>query len=126
MLKAMTRKASEVDAKIEKINATPGKKSHPHPLTAQYYLAEMATPEEIEVKVNRTDFERALRELTPSVSEQEMGHYREVQAKFSAPADAKTTEQKMEESNGVVSEEHLLEAMKAAATANGFNASRRT
>ncbi|PWY98849.1 AAA-domain-containing protein [Testicularia cyperi] len=85
MLKAMTRKASEVDDRIAEINATPGPKSHPTPLTAQYYLAEMAKPEEIEVKVNRRDFELALKELTPSVSEQEMQHYREVQAKFSAP-----------------------------------------
>ncbi|KAN0065525.1 peroxisomal assembly protein [Thecaphora frezii] len=85
MLKAMTRKASEVDASIAAINATPGAKAHPHPLTPQYYLAEMAKPDEIEVKVNRADFEAALRELVPSVSEQEMAHYREVQAKFSAP-----------------------------------------
>lgn len=85
MLKAMTRKASEVDQRIADINATPGPKGHPSPLTAQYYLAEMAQPEEIEVKVNRQDFELALKELTPSVSEQEMQHYREVQAKFSAP-----------------------------------------
>jgi hypothetical protein len=85
MLKAMTRKASEVDERISQINQTPGPKQHPHPLTAQYYLAELATPDEIEVKVNRRDFELALKELTPSVSEQEMQHYREVQAKFSSP-----------------------------------------
>ncbi|EPQ30691.1 uncharacterized protein PFL1_01592 [Pseudozyma flocculosa PF-1] len=85
MLKAMTRKASEIDETIAKINATPGAKTHPHPLTPQYYLAEMATQDEIEVKVGRRDFEGALRELVPSVSEQEMAHYRQVQAKFSAP-----------------------------------------
>ncbi|SPO32384.1 related to PEX6 - peroxisomal assembly protein [Ustilago trichophora] len=112
MLKAMTRKASEVDARIEAINATEGKKSHPHPLTAQYYLAEMASAEEIEVKVNRRDFELALHELTPSVSEQEMQHYREVQAKFSAPK--KEEEVKGEEKAKVVDEEQLLAAMKAA------------
>lgn len=112
MLKAMTRKASEVDARIEEINATPGKKSHPHPLTAQYYLAEMASAEEIEVKVNRRDFELALRELTPSVSEQEMQHYREVQAKFSAP---KKEEEVASKSDSTVGEEQLMAALKAAA-----------
>ncbi|EST05947.1 ATPase, AAA-type, core [Kalmanozyma brasiliensis GHG001] len=110
MLKAMTRKASEVDARIEAINATSGKKTHPHPLTAQYYLAEMATKDEIEVKVNRQDFEKALQELTPSVSEQEMQHYREVQAKFSAPP----KKEEVVEKKAPVGEEQLLAAMKAA------------
>ena len=85
MLKAMTRKASEVDERIAELNARPGPYDHPHPLTPQYYLAELAKPEDIEVKVNRRDFETALKELVPSVSEQEMAHYREVQAKFSSP-----------------------------------------
>ena len=116
MLKAMTRKASEVDARIEAINATPGPKSHPHPLTAQYYLAEMASADEIEVRVNRRDFELALHELTPSVSEQEMQHYREVQAKFSAPKKEETQDQG---TDGAIDEEQLLAAMKAAAMPNG-------
>ena len=42
----------------------------------------MVTPEEIDVLVSRTDFELALRELVPSVSQGEMEHYREVQRKF--------------------------------------------
>lgn len=115
MLKAMTRKASEVDARIEEINKEGGRKGHPHPITAQYYLAEMASAEEIEVKVNRKDFEGALRELTPSVSEQEMEHYREVQAKFSAP---KKEDKKEKEEEGVVGEQPLMAMMKAAG-ANG-------
>jgi len=56
--------------------------THPHPLTPQYYLAEMATPAEIDVLVSREDFELALRELVPSVSQGEMEHYAEVQRKF--------------------------------------------
>lgn len=119
MLKAMTRKASEVDARIEEINNSPGKKDHPSPLTAQYYLAEMATAEEIEVKVSRADFEGALRELTPSVSEAEMEHYREVQAKFSAP----TKEETEEKQKGVMGEEQLMAALKGAAP-NGSGAER--
>lgn len=100
MLKAMTRKASEVDEKLVKLNAehplrprlaaeasapTAQVYPHPFPITPQYYLAEMAQPSEIEVRVNRVDFEAALRELVPSVSEQEMEHYRAVQSKFSSP-----------------------------------------
>lgn len=87
MLKAMTRKASQVDEKIATINASPREEGslHPSPMTPQYYLSELATPEEIEVRVSRSDFEGALRELVPSVSEQEMEHYRRVQAQFSGP-----------------------------------------
>ncbi|SNX82109.1 related to PEX6 - peroxisomal assembly protein [Melanopsichium pennsylvanicum] len=120
MLKAMTRKASEVDARIEEINATPGRKEHPHPLTAQYYLAEMASADEIEVKVNRRDFEAALRELTPSVSEQEMQHYREVQAKFSSPKKDDAQEKGKEASQrGNTTDEHRLLATLEKAMPNG-------
>ncbi|PWN50872.1 AAA-domain-containing protein [Violaceomyces palustris] len=95
MLKAMTRKASEVDEIIAGLNsqAGPPPHEHPHPLTPQYYLAELARPEEIEVRVSRKDFEAALAELVPSVSEQEMAHYREVQAKFSSPKDDPSTKE---------------------------------
>lgn len=86
MLKAMTRKASEVDEKIAAINANPPSPNpHPVPMTPQYYLSEIATQDEIQVKVSRADFESALNELIPSVSEQEMQHYRRVQAQFSGP-----------------------------------------
>lgn len=86
MLKAMTRKASEVDEHIAAINASPPVPNpHPHPMTPQYYLSELASPDEIQVKVSRADFEGALNELVPSVSEQEMSHYRRVQAQFSGP-----------------------------------------
>jgi peroxin-6 len=82
MLKSMTRKAEEVDQKIAELNERPPPHDHPHPLTPQYYLAEMATPEEIDVLVSRVDFESALRELVPSVSQSEMDHYATVQKRF--------------------------------------------
>ena len=44
----------------------------------------MATPEEIDVLVSKVDFELALSELVPSVSQGEMDHYREVQKKFAS------------------------------------------
>lgn len=52
-------------------------------LTPQYYLAELATPSEIEVLVSQVDFEAALLELVPSVSKAEMDHYALVQQRFS-------------------------------------------
>ncbi|EJD53405.1 hypothetical protein AURDEDRAFT_53978 [Auricularia subglabra TFB-10046 SS5] len=59
MLKAMSRKAQEIDAKIE-----------------------LAKPEEIGVLVGQQDFEDALRELVPSVSQGELEHYAAVQHRF--------------------------------------------
>lgn len=64
------------------LNAQPPPYKHPHPITPQYYLAEMATDAETDVVVSQVDFNAALRELVPSVSTNEMEHYREVQQKF--------------------------------------------
>ncbi|BGP27447.1 peroxisomal biogenesis factor 6 [Rhodotorula toruloides] len=85
MLKAMTRKAEEVDKRIAELNAQPPYSIGETPLlTPQYYLAEMATPAEIEVLVAQQDFDAALAELVPSVSQAEMQHYKTVQQRFSA------------------------------------------
>ncbi|PKI85101.1 peroxisomal assembly protein [Malassezia vespertilionis] len=90
MLKAMTAKAGEVDVQVVKLSKEPrtdATRHWPTPMTPQYYLAEIATPGEIQFKVHRRHFEQALQELVPSVSEQEMAHYRAVQTTFSPPAD---------------------------------------
>lgn len=104
MLKAMTRKASEVDIKIGKslhsprlvlinfvlavvLNSQPPQEDHPYPITPQYYLAKMATDGETDVVVALEDFENALQELVPSVSQTEMEHYRSVQARFTKGVD---------------------------------------
>jgi hypothetical protein len=55
----------------------------PSPLTPQYYLGEMATPEEIAVVVTAEDFTAALRDLVPSVSQAEMAKYRQIRQRFS-------------------------------------------
>ena len=55
----------------------------PSPLTPQYYLAEMATPEEIAVIVTADDFAAARRELVPSVSQAEMARYAQIRERFS-------------------------------------------
>ncbi|KZT66717.1 AAA-domain-containing protein [Daedalea quercina L-15889] len=83
LLKAMSRKAEELEETIEKLNNQPPNPRHPYPLTPQYYLAELATPAEMEVLVTQRDFEAALKELIPSVSQAEMEHYARVQQRFS-------------------------------------------
>ncbi|KAI0747694.1 AAA-domain-containing protein [Daedaleopsis nitida] len=87
LLKAMSRKAEELEATIAKLNAAPPSDSpHPYPLTPQYYLGELATPAETEVLVCEEDFNAALRELVPSVSQAEMEHYARIQQRFSGEA----------------------------------------
>ena len=66
------------------LNAQPSAaQAWPSPLTPQYYLAEMATPEEIAVVVSADDFAAALQELVPSVSQAEMARYAEIRERFS-------------------------------------------
>ena len=65
------------------LNAQPPPYQHPHPITPQYYLAELASAEDIEVLVSAGDFDQALRSLVPSVSQAEMEHYAQVQRRFS-------------------------------------------
>ncbi|EIN07593.1 AAA-domain-containing protein [Punctularia strigosozonata HHB-11173 SS5] len=86
MLKAMTRKAEELEAKIvvgARMNQDGPLKGHPFPMVPQYYLAELATPEDIDVLVSEDDFQGALQALVPSVSQSEMDKYREIQRRYS-------------------------------------------
>ncbi|QRV99956.1 AAA family ATPase [Ceratobasidium sp. AG-Ba] len=100
MLKAMVRKAEEVERRVAEINAQPPLPEHAYPMTAQYYLAEIATPAETDVLVNADDFFKALDELIPSVSASELEHYREVQQKF-----ASSTINSLEKEDAVTEEE---------------------
>ena len=59
MLKAITRQASAVDAKIAKLPNGP--------VTTAHYFDHLATPEDIAVMVTEEDFAAAQRELVPSV-----------------------------------------------------------
>lgn len=81
MLKAMTRVADSIETKVAKLNEE--KRSDlPDPMTAQYYLSHMVTPNEIVVQAEEVDFIKALEELIPSVSATELAHYSKVREKF--------------------------------------------
>ncbi|EEB98561.1 hypothetical protein MPER_01908, partial [Moniliophthora perniciosa FA553] len=67
LLNAMSRKAEELEEKIE-----------------------MASKEEILVTVTQEDFDRALHNLVPSVSQAEMDHYARIQSRFSKQLGADT------------------------------------
>jgi hypothetical protein len=72
---------------IAALNSQPLQEDHPYPITPQYYLAKMAADEETEVMVVFEDFENALWELVPSVSQPEMEHYRLIQTRFAKGVD---------------------------------------
>jgi len=61
---------------------SPTSRHHPHPLTPQYFLTELASPGDFEVLVTQNDFEKAFQDLTPSVSQSEMEYYTKVQSSF--------------------------------------------
>lgn len=129
MLKSMTRKAATIEETIQLLNdrSEEGKKEekHPFPLTTQYYLDEMADPNSLNIKVSKQDFEEALKELVPSVSIQEMQHYRQVQAKFSSPPkeEEKGEEKQAATGNGDMSMAQLQELYHRATLsgANGYS-----
>jgi peroxin-6 len=92
MLKAVTRQASLVDAKIAAINAT-ADRGKPKISTA-YFFDHYATKEDVDVVVTEEDFMNAERELVPSVSYGELEHYQKVRAQF------EKVEDKPQEANG--------------------------
>jgi peroxin-6 len=81
MLKAVTRQASHVDAKIATINSSSGKPK----ISTAYFFDHYATEEDVAVMVTEEDFISAERELIPSVSLKELEHYKRVRAQFEKP-----------------------------------------
>lgn len=83
MLKAITRQASAVDAKIQ---ALPGA-----PVSTAYFFDHLATDEDIAVMVTEEDFFAADRELIGSVSAKELEHYQRVRRAFEGPTNLPKT-----------------------------------
>ncbi|AEO53414.1 hypothetical protein MYCTH_2294706 [Thermothelomyces thermophilus ATCC 42464] len=82
MLKAVTRQASLVDAKVRAINADPPAHGLRAPISTAYFFDHFAKPEDLAVMVTEQDFLDAHRELVPSVSAGELAHYERVRATF--------------------------------------------
>lgn len=78
MLKAVTRQASAVDAKIRQLSASRGGVE----MSTAYFFDHHATPGDLAVVVTEEDFLAANRELVPSVSQGELAHYEKVRASF--------------------------------------------
>lgn len=82
MLKAVTRQASLVDAKLKAINADLAAHGLRAPISTAYFFDHFATQDDIAVMVTEQDFLDAHRELIPSVSAGELAHYERVRATF--------------------------------------------
>ncbi|ORX92604.1 AAA-domain-containing protein [Basidiobolus meristosporus CBS 931.73] len=86
MLKAMARTVNELEKKVQNWNRKPELSvKYPVPMTMQYYLDRLARPEETEVLVHMIDFEKALSELVPSITQHELDRYKEIRSQFEKP-----------------------------------------
>ncbi|KAF3073123.1 Peroxisomal biogenesis factor 6 [Trichoderma lentiforme] len=90
MLKAVTRQAAAVDAKVRALNADPANK---HEVSTAYFFDHYATPADIAVMVQEEDFIAAHEELIPSVSAGELAHYERVRAQFEGGSEKKQQSQ---------------------------------
>jgi peroxin-6 len=87
MLKAVTRQAAAVDAKIAAINAERERERTGTSISTAHYFDRFATPEDIAVTVTEADFMAAHDQLIPSVSAGELAHYEKVRATFEGTRD---------------------------------------
>lgn len=94
MLKAVTRQAAAVDAKVRALNADPATK---HEVSTAYFFDHYATPADIAVMVMEEDFIGAHEELIPSVSAGELAHYEKVRALFEGGADKQKQQQQQQQ-----------------------------
>ncbi|KAL1302430.1 hypothetical protein AAFC00_002823 [Neodothiora populina] len=94
MLKAITRSARLVDARVAAINAeraAAAAGSPPKPaISIAYFFDHYATDEYTRVVVAEEDFIGAQKELVPSVSAEELGHYERVRKEFEGGKEKET------------------------------------
>jgi peroxin-6 len=89
MLKAVTRQAGAVDARIQALNddirarqRQQQQQEQEQLVTTATFFDRHATPEDMAVLVTEQDFVAAQQELVPSVSAGELAHYERVRAAF--------------------------------------------
>jgi peroxin-6 len=88
MLKAVTRQAGKVDAKIQALNAEAEAEGKKQTISTANFFDHHATPEDVAVMVTEEDFMDAHKELIPSVSAGELSHYERVRATFEGGREA--------------------------------------
>lgn len=102
MLKAITRSARLVDARVAEINRdraaeVPSKS----PITIAYFFDHFASEEYTQVVVTEEDFFGAQKELVPSVSAEELGHYERVRKEFEGGKEKENKDQSSAAATGL-------------------------
>ncbi|KAL5339216.1 hypothetical protein BJX70DRAFT_175351 [Aspergillus crustosus] len=105
MLKAITRKATAVDEKIQQL---PG-----GPVSTAYFFDHLSTPDDVSVLVTEEDFDAAQGELVPSVSAKELEHFERIRQMFES-----TDKQKQEQA---ASPQTIGDAVEALRLGNGVD-----
>lgn len=82
LLNAMIRTAGQVDDKIKVYNQKERRSKGLNEVNTRWWFQNVATPEDTKVEVTMADFEKAQRELSPSVSHDELQHYLRVRQNF--------------------------------------------
>ena len=108
MLVAMSRQAEQIDKMICELTSPPillallsynaallnqaEPNAHPYPITPHYFLSEIALERDVQVLVTQHDFDLALSQLKPSVTESEMRHYAHIERLFSSDVASRIVE----------------------------------
>ncbi|KIJ17306.1 hypothetical protein PAXINDRAFT_175808 [Paxillus involutus ATCC 200175] len=77
LLHALTHKVDELERQRAQLNTLP--EFHHHPVSPQFFIAEMVSGSQLQLVVSSEDFLLALHELIPSISESELSHYALIQ-----------------------------------------------
>ncbi|KAF7196393.1 Peroxisomal biogenesis factor 6 [Pseudocercospora fuligena] len=101
MLKAVTRSARQVDARVQHINGERASRGQAQ-ISVAYYFDHYDSEDDTQVMVTEEDFIRAKEDLVPSVSVDELRHYERVRASFEGATKKPETgeAQPMSSSNG--------------------------
>ena len=102
MLKAVTRQAAHVDARVRSLNAAREARGERAISTAFFFDHFADDEEDLSVLVTEQDFIEAQRELVPSVSAGELAHYERVRGTFEGERGRENGEQRPGKGKGVV------------------------
>lgn len=80
----------------EDMNKEGPKEGLPYPITASYFLDNLATPADYLVEVQEVDFDASQNELVPSVPMAELDRYERIRERFEAAAAADEAKKKGE------------------------------
>ncbi|KAJ2888450.1 peroxisomal assembly protein [Coemansia asiatica] len=124
LLKAMLRTVDEVDSLIKQWNEDTSREpneEYPVPMTPQYYLDHIAPADVKQVTVTLHDFERALDELIPSVSADELVRYQALRRQFDSALKGKDKQENRDAQEADASVERSTTANNATAHSSASN-----